>query len=113
MDHSESPGSALIAMSGGVDSSVAALLMKEAGWRCLGCTMRLYTNEEADLAGSRTCCSLDDVEDARSVTRKIGIPYQVFNYTEAFVRRDPESLRGLQPVPEIRPPAPESGGAGI
>ena len=78
---------ALIAMSGGVDSSVAALLAKEAGYRVLGCTMRLYTNEDAGVPTGRTCCSLDDVEDARSVARKIGIPYQVFNFTEDF-RRD-------------------------
>ncbi len=74
-------------MSGGVDSSVAALLIKEAGYKALGCTMRLYTNEDAGVTTGRTCCSLDDVEDARSVARKIGIPYQVFNFTEDF-RRD-------------------------
>ena len=85
--------SALIAMSGGVDSSVAALLVRDAGYRCLGCTMRLYANE--DIEGSdpgtpdvqgRTCCSLDDTEDARSVAMKIGIPYRVFNFTGDFRR---------------------------
>ena len=81
---------ALIAMSGGVDSSVAALLTHEAGYRCLGCNMRLVQNEEAP-ADARTCCSLEDAEDARSVARRIGIPFQVFNFTadfdEAVVRR--------------------------
>ena len=83
--------SALIAMSGGVDSSVAALLTRDAGYRSLGCTMRLYRNEESGSAeesrDGRTCCSLDDTEDARSVARKIGIPYQVFNYTDEFKKR--------------------------
>jgi tRNA-specific 2-thiouridylase len=82
--------SALIAMSGGVDSSVAALLAREAGYRSLGCTMRLYRNEDPGSAeesfDGRTCCSLDDAEDARSVAAKIGIPYRVFNFTDDFRR---------------------------
>ena len=75
---------ALIAMSGGVDSSLAAKLMKDAGYDCIGCTMKLYDNEDAEPAGGHTCCSLDDVEDARSVAYKIGIPYYVFNFKEGF-----------------------------
>ena len=75
---------ALIAMSGGVDSSVAALLMKEKGYDCIGCTMKLYANEDIGAAGSRTCCSLDDVEDARMVAGRIGIPYYVVNFTGPF-----------------------------
>ena len=79
---------ALIAMSGGVDSSVAALLTKEAGYSCLGCTMRLAANEDQEQSGGeKTCCSLDDVEDARSVAYRLGIPFRVFNFTEDF-RRD-------------------------
>ena len=75
---------ALIAMSGGVDSSVAAWRMVQAGYSCVGATMRLYENE--DLAAPRvgTCCSLEDVEDARAVAAKIGIPYYVFNFKEDF-----------------------------
>ena len=76
--------SALIAMSGGVDSAVAALLTKEAGFRCLGCHMRLTPNADSAPPGARTCCSLDDAEDARSVARRIGIPFQVFNFTADF-----------------------------
>ena len=57
---------ALIAMSGGVDSSAAAVLMRDAGWDCLGVTMKLYQNEEIGLTRAHTCCSLDDVEDARA-----------------------------------------------
>ena len=75
---------ALIAMSGGVDSAVAAKLMLEQGFDCVGCTMRLYDNEDAGVSRSRTCCSLDDVEDARSVAYRLGIPFYVFNLTDAF-----------------------------
>ena len=71
-------------MSGGVDSSVAALLTKEQGWECVGCTMKLYDNEDAGIPASKTCCSLDDVEDARSVASRIGMPYYVFNFKDEF-----------------------------
>ena len=73
---------ALIGMSGGVDSSVAALLMLEAGYECIGATMRLYGGQASP--GSKTCCSLDDVEDARSVAHRLGIKHYVFNVTEEF-----------------------------
>ena len=76
---------ALIAMSGGVDSSVAAYLMKEAGYDCVGVTMKLYSNEDAGVERTKTCCSLDDVEDARSVAHRLGIPYYVFNFTGDFL----------------------------
>ena len=52
---------ALVAMSGGVDSSVAALLMKQQGYDCMGITMKLYNNEEIGISREKTCCSLDDV----------------------------------------------------
>ncbi len=71
-------------MSGGVDSSVAAKLMTEQGYTCIGCTMKLYRNEDAGVSRSRTCCSLDDIEDARAVSFRLGMPYYVFNFTEAF-----------------------------
>ena len=74
----------LIAMSGGVDSSVAALLMKEAGYDCIGVTMKLFSNEEIGLKREHTCCSLDDVEDARAVANKLGFPYYVFNFSDRF-----------------------------
>lgn len=73
----------LIAMSGGVDSSVAAQLMKSKGYDCIGCTMKLYNKEETDKC-SKTCCSLDDVEDARAVAYKLDMPYYVFNYMDEF-----------------------------
>ena len=57
---------ALIAMSGGVDSSVAALLTRNAGYECVGCTMRLYDGDAQIVERENSCCSLDDVEDARA-----------------------------------------------
>ena len=77
---------ALIAMSGGVDSSVAAWLMKDAGFECMGATMRLYNNQKFNDQES-SCCSLDDVEDARSVAFRLGMPYYVFNFTEDFEKQ--------------------------
>ena len=75
---------ALIAMSGGVDSSLAAKLTKDAGFECIGCTMKLYDNEDIGINRLHTCCSLDDIEDARSVAFKLGIPYYVFNFKDGF-----------------------------
>ena len=65
----------LVAMSGGVDSSVAAYLLKKQGFDCVGVTMRLYDNALLGLEGESTCCSVDDVEDARSVCARLGIPF--------------------------------------
>lgn len=78
---------ALIAMSGGVDSSVAAYLMKEHGYDCIGVTMKLFQNEDAGVSRKKSCCSLDDVEDARSVAHNLGIPYYVFNFTADFKKQ--------------------------
>ncbi len=75
---------ALIAMSGGVDSSVAALLMKEKGYECIGCTMKLYTNEDIQLCEDNTCCSLDDVADARAVATRLKMPHHTFNFKDRF-----------------------------
>ena len=77
-------GKALIAMSGGVDSSVAAYLTAKMGYDCIGCTMKLYENKDANVSSEKTCCSLDDVEDARSVAARLGMPFYVFNFTGAF-----------------------------
>ncbi|MBR3300557.1 MAG: tRNA 2-thiouridine(34) synthase MnmA [Clostridia bacterium] len=72
-----------LAMSGGVDSSVAAYLLNKE-YDCIGCTMKLYEGEDTDGTAQKTCCSLSDVEDARSVACRIGIPYYVFNYKDGF-----------------------------
>ena len=97
---------ALIAMSGGVDSSVAAYLMKEAGYDCIGVTMKLYDNEDIGMEQEKTCCSLSDIEDARSVAVKLGIPYYVFNFKADFkekvIANFIESYRcGMTPNPCI------------
>lgn len=73
----------LVAMSGGVDSSVAAYLLTKQGYECIGCTMKLYDAPDY-VNRDKTCCSLNDVEDARSVAYKLGMPYYVFNFTDDF-----------------------------
>ena len=70
---------ALIAMSGGVDSSVAALLTKGKGYDCMGCTMRLYENDIVGMDLLGTCCSIKDTGDARAVCDRIGIPYNIYH----------------------------------
>ena len=68
----------MIAMSGGVDSSVAALLAREAGYECIGATMKLIAG------GGSKCCSLEDINDARAAAWKLGIPHYVLNCTADF-----------------------------
>lgn len=74
----------LVAMSGGVDSSVAAYLLKKEGYECIGCTMKLYSNEDVGIQREHTCCSLEDVEDAKSVAYRLDMPHYVFNFTDNF-----------------------------
>lgn len=70
---------ALIAMSGGVDSSVAAYLCVKDGYECMGATMTLFSPDN-----DSSCCSLKDIEDARSVANRLAIDYNVFNYKDDF-----------------------------
>jgi tRNA-specific 2-thiouridylase len=75
----------MAAMSGGVDSSVAAALLTEQGFEVCGATLKLFSNEDIGLDRiTRTCCSLTDVEDARRVCYKLGIDHFVFNFGGLF-----------------------------
>ncbi len=92
-------------MSGGVDSSVSALILLEAGFDVEGVTMRLFDNDDAFIDSS-SCCSLEDVEDARNVCLTLGIPHFTYNFTGAFnedvIARFCQSyLEGLTPNPCI------------
>ena len=96
----------LVAMSGGVDSSIAAKLLIDGGNECTGCTMKLYNNEDAGISRAHTCCSLDDVEDARSVAYRLGMEHFVFNFSDDFREKIIDKFadsycRGLTPNPCI------------
>lgn len=75
---------AIIAMSGGVDSSVAAMLVKNMGYECIGATMKLFDNGDLGEEREKSCCSLDDIEDARAVAARLGMQYYVFNFSGRF-----------------------------
>ena len=82
---STSPGRVVVAMSGGVDSSVAALLLAQQGYEVIGVTLRLYSDERPDAAPlSRGCCTLEDIDDARRVCAAIGARHYVINAEREF-----------------------------
>ncbi|WP_204212455.1 tRNA 2-thiouridine(34) synthase MnmA [Collinsella sp. An271] len=81
-----SKGRVLVAMSGGVDSSVTAYLLKQQGYECVGVTMRLTCSATFDDMGERSCCSLSDLEDAEAVAQRLGIPYRVVDMRDIFER---------------------------
>lgn len=76
---------AVVAMSGGVDSSVAALLLSRQGYEVVGVTMRLWSQEQADAAPlNKRCCSVEDVNDARRVCDAIGARHYFINFEREF-----------------------------
>jgi tRNA-specific 2-thiouridylase len=95
-----------VAMSGGVDSSVAALLLKQQGYDVVGISMKLYRSSDA--AGRKGgCCTPRDMDDARRVCELLDIPYFLFNYEREFKQRviDPfvaDYLAGRTPNPCVR-----------
>ncbi|MBI3306934.1 MAG: tRNA 2-thiouridine(34) synthase MnmA, partial [Candidatus Omnitrophica bacterium] len=96
----------LVAMSGGVDSSVAAALLKEQGHDVAGATIRTWSSGECADRNTRACCGLSGVEDARHVAEGLDIPYWVFNFEKNFKKYvvdyfASEYLKGRTPNPCI------------
>jgi tRNA-uridine 2-sulfurtransferase len=93
----------VVAMSGGVDSSVAAALLAEAGHEVIGLSMQLYDQREGE-HGYGSCCSLDDLHDAGRVARRLNIPHYIVNFEKEFQQTVvanfvDEYVAGRTPIP--------------
>lgn len=96
----------IVAMSGGVDSSVTAALVKKAGYDAVGVTLQLYDHGAA-VARKGACCAGQDIHDARRVAQSIGIPHYVLDYEDRFSQTVMEDfadtyLSGATPIPCVR-----------
>ena len=74
----------LIAMSGGVDSSVACYLLKDKGYDCIGATIKTWPSQDCEKEGNKMCCSLDAINSARAVCYRMRIPHYVFDMSDHF-----------------------------
>ncbi len=97
----------VVAMSGGVDSSVCAALLHNQGYDVVGITLRLYDHGQALALESKTCCAGQDINDARTVAYNLGFPHYVLDYESKFRQSVIEDfadsyLRGQTPIPCIR-----------
>ncbi|MBS96399.1 MAG: tRNA 2-thiouridine(34) synthase MnmA [Chloroflexi bacterium] len=86
MTNTEKKQRVVVAMSGGVDSSVAAVILKEQGYEVIGITMRLFptTGDDSLTKQNHGCCTLEDVEDAREVCSILGVPHYLLNFEKEF-----------------------------
>ena len=97
----------VVGLSGGVDSSVAACLLKKQGYDVIGVTMQIWQEEDSDFQEENGgCCGLSAVEDARRVAQKLDIPYYVMNFRKEFKEKvidyfNGEYLAGRTPNPCI------------
>ena len=94
----------VVAMSGGVDSSVAAALLKQRGRDVVGISLQLWNYSEGSVERFGTCCSLDDLSDARRVADRVGIPFYIFNMEKEFKEEVvdyfvSEYLKARTPIP--------------
>lgn len=106
LDNVTPGGRVAVAMSGGVDSSVAAALLFESGYEVIGITLQLY-NTDSSIQRKKACCAGQDIYDARSVADRIGFPHYVLNYESLFKQKVIDDFidsyqRGETPIPCVQ-----------